>query len=95
MSNQPIHVYKCTNLITENIQNCVSREEFDSLQRELNYWQNTTINILINNKGEHIMHGYSQHSKQACMCARAACYSKRVQIQEQNLTTALSRMTIS
>ena len=26
--------------------NCVSREEFESLQRELNYWQNTTIDIL-------------------------------------------------
>ena len=25
---------------------CVSREEFDSLQKELDYWQNTTINIL-------------------------------------------------
>ena len=25
---------------------CVSREEFDSLKRELKYWQNTTISIL-------------------------------------------------
>ena len=41
-------------------QNCVSREEFESqinsLQRELYYWQNTTINILkkylVDNEGE-------------------------------------------
>ena len=35
--------------------NCVSREEFDTLQKELNYWQNTTINLLkkylIDNEG--------------------------------------------
>ena len=67
MSNQPIHVYKCTNLITENIQNCVSREEFDSLQRELNYWQNTTINILINNKGEHVMITHITLNRHACV----------------------------
>ena len=30
----------------EESKNCVSREEFDSLQKELNYWQNTTVNIL-------------------------------------------------
>ena len=32
--------------IIEEASNCVNREEFDSLQKELNYWQNTTINIL-------------------------------------------------
>ncbi len=35
--------------------NCVSREEFDTLQKELYYWQNTTINLLkkylIDNEG--------------------------------------------
>ena len=35
---------------------CVGREEFDSLQMELNYYQNTTINILkkylIDSQGE-------------------------------------------
>ena len=42
---------------TEEFQSksCVSREEFESLQQELNYWQNTTINILkkylIDNEG--------------------------------------------
>ena len=30
----------------EEISSCVSREEFESLQKELNYWQNTTITIL-------------------------------------------------
>ena len=39
--------------------NCVSREEFDTLQKELNYWQNTTINLLkkylIDNEGNSIM----------------------------------------
>lgn len=30
----------------EESKSCVSREEFDSLQQELKYWQNTTINIL-------------------------------------------------
>ena len=40
---------------TEESKSCVSREEFESLQQELNYWQNTTINILkkylIDNEG--------------------------------------------
>ena len=39
----------------DGAKNCVSREEFDTLQRELHYWQNTTINILkkylIDNQG--------------------------------------------
>ena len=30
----------------EEISSCVSRDEFESLQKELNYWQNTTITIL-------------------------------------------------
>ena len=41
------------------VKNCVSREEFDTLQKELNYWQNTTINLLkkylIDNEGNSIM----------------------------------------
>ena len=32
--------------LTAELCDCVSREEFESLQRELNYWQNTTITIL-------------------------------------------------
>ena len=44
----------------EESKNCVSREEFESLQRELNYWQNTTINILkkylIDKEGELNVH---------------------------------------
>lgn len=39
----------------DGTKNCVSREEFDTLQKELHYWQNTTINILkkylIDNEG--------------------------------------------
>ena len=39
--------------------NCVSMEEFDTLQMELNYWQNTTINLLkkylIDNEGNSII----------------------------------------
>ena len=39
----------------EESKSCVSREEFESLEKELNYWQNTTINILkkylIDNEG--------------------------------------------
>ena len=35
---------------------CVSRNEFESLQKELNYWQNITITILkkylVDNEGE-------------------------------------------
>ena len=53
--------YACSSLLiahinTEEVSNCVSREEFDSLQKELNYWQNTTISILkkylIDNEGK-------------------------------------------
>ena len=41
---------------TEEFYDCVSREEFESLQKELHYWQNTTITILkiylIDNEGK-------------------------------------------
>ena len=39
-------MHVCNHMIPEESKNCVSREEFESLQQELNYWQNTTINIL-------------------------------------------------
>ena len=39
--NRSIFLY-----IFAEMHDCVSREEFESLQKELNYWQNITITIL-------------------------------------------------
>ena len=52
--------YACSIIINiAEMHDCVSRNEFESFQKELNYWQNTTITILkkylIDNEGE----GYS------------------------------------
>ena len=52
--------YLCMNEYIGGAKNCVSREEFDILQKELYYWQNTTINLLkkylIDNEGNLINH---------------------------------------
>ena len=75
-------------------EDCVSREEFESLQKELNYWQNTTINILqkylIDNDSElAIMQLKIQ--KHHVFFHVHACATKKLQATVLKLKTSTSR----